>query len=49
MNQVLIFLGRDNGFLGWLRLDADAVERGESLESLVLAPDDRVVAVAPGD
>jgi general secretion pathway protein L len=49
MSQVLILLGRDSGFDGWLRVGEDELLRGDSLDTLTVTNEDRVVAVAPGE
>lgn len=50
MSLVLLFLGRDSPADGWLRLDEEErVERATAAAPLVLAPEDRLIAVAPGD
>ena len=49
MSRILLLLGLEAGFDGWLRLDEAETVRGETLDSLVIGTEDRIVAVAPGD
>ena len=49
MSRILLLLGREAGFDGWLRLDETETVRGETLDSLVIGAEDRIVALAPGD
>ncbi|MDB5722622.1 MAG: ral secretion pathway protein [Alphaproteobacteria bacterium] len=49
MSLVLIFLGREAGFHAWLRFADDSIEAGPAVDGLAIGPEDRVVAIAPGD